>query len=162
MKLNNFKNVQIIGKAVSDKPGKGLFYLSKGVSAHSLVDFGYNEGAIEIEVISLDHFFNDKKKITFAKIDAEGYDFKVINGMTEILKNNEIKLLIEFFPARLKKAGDSPKQLLKFLFEKNFTVLDLRKNRKLSVDDIEEVTDFYDSLPPNHYTNLYCEKRLER
>ena len=121
MKLNNFKNVQIIDKAVSDKSGKGLFYFTNGIAGHSLTDLGYNKGTIETEITSLDHFFNGKKKkIDFVKIDAERYDFKVLKGMTEILKNNKNKLLLEFFPRLIKKVGDSPKKLLEFLFENGF------------------------------------------
>jgi len=159
MSLNGFENVSIIDSAVSDKPGKSLFYLSNGISAHSLSDFGYKKGSIEINVESLDHFFtNVNKKINFLKIDAEGYDFKVIKGMENILKNPELKFLIEFFPERLKKAGDSPKEFLQFLFEKGFNVTDLRKDKQLTVNDIDEMVKFYDSPPPNHMTNLYCEK----
>jgi len=159
MKLNDFENVQIIDKAVSDKQGTGLFYLYEGTATHSLSDYGNYKGSKKVEITSLDHFFKDfKKKISFVKIDTEGYDFKVLKGMTEILKNNEIKLLIEFFPQRIKKAGDSPKKLLEFLFQNNFTVTDLKRDKKLTVSDIEKVTDFYDSPPPNHFTNLYCEK----
>jgi len=159
MNLNNFQNVSIIDKAVSDKPGKSLFYLSNGISAHSLSDFGYNKGAIEVEIESLDHFFqNSNKKVDFLKIDAEGYDFKVIKGMENILSNPNLKFLIEFFPDRLKKAGDSPKEFLLFLLERGFTVMDLKKNIQLTVKNVEEITEFYDSPPPNHMTNLYLER----
>jgi len=159
MKLNGFHNVSIIDKAVSDKPGKSLFYLSNGISAHSLTDFGYNKGSVEIDVESLDHFFeNLDKKIDFLKIDAEGYDFKVLRGMQNILKNSDLKFLIEFFPERLKKAGDSPSEFLQFLFENGFTVKDLKKNRFLTINDIGEIAEFYDSPPPNHMTNFYCER----
>ena len=107
MKLNNFQNVKIIDKAVSDTHGKGKFYYSNGISAHSLTDFGYNKGFVDMEIISLDEYFENKSnKIDFVKIDAEGYDFKVLNGMKKILENLDIKLLIEFFPVRLEKTGD--------------------------------------------------------
>ena len=159
MNLNGFQNVSIIDKAVSDKPDKKLFYFSNGISAHSLSDFGYGKGTIEVDVESLDHFFeNLNKKINFLKIDAEGYDFRVVKGMENILKRYNLKLLIEFFPERLKKAGDSPKEFLQFLFEKGFSVRDLRKDKQLTINDIDEMVKFYDSPPPNHMTNLYCEK----
>jgi FkbM family methyltransferase len=158
MKLNNFENVQIIDKAVSDKPDKTFFYFSKGISAHSLVDFGYKNGGVNVDVVSLDDFFNNEIKVDFIKIDAEGFDFKVMKGMKNILKNTNLKILIEFFPDRLKKAGDSPKEFLLNLFENGFSVKDLKKDKKLTLNDVNEIVNFYDSDPPNHMTNFYCEK----
>ena len=98
VKLNNFQNVTVIGKAISDKPGKSKLFLSNGISAHSLSDFNYKKGSIDIEIESLDNYFNEfQKKINFLKIDAEGFDFKAIRGAKKILKNQEVKILIEFF-----------------------------------------------------------------
>ena len=157
--LNNFKNVSVIDRAVSDKPGKNIFYFSDGISAHSLSDFGYGKGSIEIDVETLDNFFkNTNSKIDFLKIDAEGYDFKVIKGMKNILKNPDVKILIEFFPERLQKAKDSPREFLEYLLNNEFSVLDLRKNINLTYDVIDEWVNFYDSPPPNLMTNLYCKR----
>ena len=159
MNLNGFQNVSIIGKAVSDKPDKKLFYFSNGISAHSLSDFGYNKGAIEVDVESLDHFFeHSNKKINFIKIDAEGFDYKVLKGMQNILKDHNPKILIEFFLARLKKVNDSPKDFLLFLLQNASSFTDLNGNKQLTIDEVDEVVKFYDSPPPNHMTNFYCEK----
>jgi len=159
MELNGFQNVSVIHKAVSEQPGKSFLYFSNGISAHSLTNFGYNNGGIEVSIDSLDNFFKDlDKKINFVKIDAEGYDFKVIRGMKNILKTPNLKLLIEFFPERLKKTGESPKEFLEFLFENQFNVIDLKKNKPLTVNDVNEIVRIYDSPPPDHMTNFFCEK----
>lgn len=160
VKLNNFQNVTVVSKAISDKPGKSKLFLSNGISAHSLSDFNYEKGSIDIEIESLDNYFNDYEgKINFLKIDAEGYDFKALKGAEKILKNKEVKILIEFFPDRLKKAGDSPVKFLEYLIESGFTVTDLRKKKILQLDSIMETSEFYDSPPPNHFTNLFCERK---
>jgi FkbM family methyltransferase len=157
--LNGFQNVTVIDNAVSDKPGKGSFYFSKGISAHSLSDFGYNKGAIEVNIESIDHFCEKlNKKIDFLKIDAEGYDFKVLKGMENILRNSNPKFLIEFFPERIKKSGDSPEEFLRFLFKEGFSVKNLSDGKQLALSDIDTVVRFYDSPPPNHMTNFYCER----
>ena len=64
--------------------------------------------------------------------------------MKNILKNPDVKILIEFFPERLQKAKDSPREFLEYLLNNEFSVLDLRKNINLTYDVIDEWVNFYD------------------
>ena len=81
-----------------------------------------------------------------------------LNGMKKILEYPDIKLLVEFFPERLEKTGDSPSKLIEFLLDKNFIIIDLKTNKMIEYEDIIKISREYD-IPPNHYTNLYCRKK---
>ena len=158
IKLNQFDNITVTQKAISDKPGIASFYLVDGISAHSLVDYGSSIDKIDVEVESLDNFFQGyEKSIDFIKIDAEGYDFKVILGMQNIIsKTQNLKIFVEFDPKRLIKTGDSPQELLRFMQNNRFSVRDLMTDKMITSDDIEETVERYMGEP--HYTDLLCEK----
>ncbi len=158
IKLNQFDNITITQKAISNKPGIASFYLVDGISSHSLMDYGKSIDKIDVEVETLDNFFQDyEKPIDFIKIDAEGYDFKVILGMQNIIsKTQNLSLFVEFDPKRLIKIGDSPQDLLRFMLNNRFSVKDLITNEMITSDDIEKTVERYIGEP--HYTDLLCEK----
>lgn len=158
IKLNQFDNITITQKAISNKPGIASFYLVDGISSHSLMDYGKSIDKIDVEVETLDNFFQDyEKPIDFIKIDAEGYDFKVILGMQNIIsKTQNLSLFVEFDPKRLIKIGDSPQDLLRFMLNNRFSVKDLITNEMITSDDIEKTVERYMGEP--HYTDLLCEK----
>jgi len=128
LEVNDYKNVFAFQKAVSDKVGKAkLFICSYDSGHHTINQFegieAYRQGRtgeteeIEIEVVTLNSFLADKTdKVDVIKIDVEGAEALVINGMKEILKkNNNIKIFLEFFPLLINKMGSSPQQLIESL-----------------------------------------------
>lgn len=89
IKINNCNNVTIIEGAVSDKPGKAVFYTSQTeeiATGNSLIEVEtrkdyIRQGAYEVNLYSIDDFVKEQKlKIGFLKIDAEGVELEVLNG----------------------------------------------------------------------------------
>jgi hypothetical protein len=69
-------------------------------------------------VVKIDSFLEDKAKPSFARMDVEGYEYAIIEGMKDTLKN-KITLLIEFHPTIL-----LPKQIesmFKIFKDNNFS-----------------------------------------
>ena len=62
-----------------------------------------------------DKKFKIKKKIICLKIDVEGHEINVLNGLNLLFKNNKIFLQIEIFSSNYKKVS---KKLLSVGFEK--------------------------------------------
>lgn len=131
IKINNYKNIIPINKAVSNKDGKIKLYLNeKDFGMHSTSDFYKDSKSIEVESISLDSFFKDKdKKVDFIKIDIEGAEGKAIKGMQGILKENgNIKILSEFNFLWSKKCGMNLKECFNILKDfKIYRILELKK-----------------------------------
>lgn len=81
----------------------------------------------EIRTITLDGFcedagiFNGERPITFIKIDVEGFEYKALCGMKNVLKRFKPVLLIEFNSFRLSENGSDYKQIYDWLLAQNYS-----------------------------------------
>lgn len=104
--LNNFKNITIEQKAVSDKDGFTFLELSEDTGQHR-ISVG---GGAKVESITLDNYFKDQT-INFIKLDAERHERKILSGMKKILQNNDLKMITEFYFRLLDDPRDYFEQL---------------------------------------------------
>ncbi|MSP13030.1 MAG: FkbM family methyltransferase [Chloroflexi bacterium] len=112
-------NTTFVQAAVADKPGRALLYVSPGHSNHSLVP-GYtgSEAAVPVETVSLDQYLSavGEDRLDLIKIDAEGAEPQILEGMKRILSANpQLAMIIEINPNALSAAGSSPQSLLECL-----------------------------------------------
>jgi len=161
IKLNGYKNVIPLQKAVSCRTEKSRLFLDEATSvAHSLYKTSQDtKEAVVVNTISLDEFFEDKKRaIHVVKIDAEGAEMTVLIGMRNIIRENEvIKIFTEFWPEGLKRAGCSPQEywaeLIKYGFK--FIYLINEHKQRLEPADLDKIVTFCKN--PSHYSvNLLC------
>jgi SAM-dependent methyltransferase len=91
VEVNNYKNVTLVNRAVLNKSGKTQ--------------------------ITLDEFFrNYECRIDFIKMDIEGAEALALKGMHKMLRKNKgVKIVTEFCPTSLRRAGSSPEDFLKEL-----------------------------------------------
>jgi len=127
IEFNNYKNVILLQKAVSNKTGKAKLLKSKKFGGSVVFEQdSKEEGTVEIKTISLDDYF--KEKINFIKIDAEGSEDKILSGMNHLLQQNKnLKLMMEYNPQALKLAGTEPSKFLENLINLGFTLYDMRE-----------------------------------
>ena len=161
---NNLKNVEIIQKAVSKENSKIKLYLSDTDRAtNRIYDAGMNDAhkIIEVETCSIDEFLQNKKiKINFIKIDAEGSEQGVIEGMKTTLKENkDISIMTEFFPFLIEKYGSSPKKYLETLEEMGFNIQNIMEDGMLSKINKDSIIG--NSNTEKFCTNLLCTKSLK-
>jgi FkbM family methyltransferase len=161
VRINNYQNVILIKKAVSEKNGKLKFYLHEGdATMHSFFSENKSTKWIEVETVSLDNFFKGKKiKIDFIKMDIEGAEFLALQGMKRILKESpKMKMMVEFNPSMLKKAKAEPEEFLNSLSQTGFKIYQINeKERKLILIKPEEFENFTQNYQQD-YTNLLCLK----
>ena len=143
---------------MSDHNGSNKFFLSsKNTGMHSLQKINDDVKEIKIDVIKLDDYFTTLgliKKISFIKIDVEGAEFQVLNGMKMILKNDNLKLLIEFIPEHLEKHGTNPSDVLKILENNNFKLYQINeKTKELELKNYKDIL-----KNPKIGRNIYCKK----
>ena len=99
-KFKRFKNVMIINKALSDKetknflyfdtPGSGIASLKKRKLNHFKINFNLKE---KIEITTFKNYYSSIIKnqiIDYCKIDAEGYELKILKGFKEIVMKTKI------------------------------------------------------------------------
>jgi len=91
--VNNLQNVIIENKAISNQTGKVMFSKQESLTAGRIVKD--NADAMRVDSISLDDYFsNYDGKIDFVKIDTEGYDWSVFQGMKSLIeRNKDLKIM---------------------------------------------------------------------
>ena len=163
---NDYKNVIIADKAVSDVNGSCTLYSSqKKFGANRIFESKKNQThdfiPIKSETICLDDYFEKQnllKKIDFIKIDVEGSEFRAFNGMKKILElNNNLKIFTEIAPSLLEDAGSSGKQVLDFLQEHKFINFFISDNRKNTLSKITK-NELLIQLEQLHIINILCTK----
>jgi len=99
-------------------------------------------------------FFN---KITFVKIDVEGSEYDVINGMKNTLQlNPNLKMLCEFSPKQIKERGLKSELILKQLLNHNFKIYPITTagEKIIPIDYSKSVINEIISI--GHGLNLFC------
>jgi len=86
VELNKCKNIEIFPMAIGDKTTTALMNISSTSNLHSFYPLQNAICKKEIKMDTLDNFLKDKEKPTFVRMDIEGYELKVLHGMTDTLK----------------------------------------------------------------------------
>ena len=97
----------LYNKAVSNKIGSTTLYLDKNAGGHSIIKEDINNtksGAyINTPCVSLDHLFDTKMvtEINFLKVDVEGAELEVFEGISDLNLSRVNKIVIEYHHAKL-------------------------------------------------------------
>lgn len=160
VEINKYQNVILEQKAVSDVNGKINLFSSNGIGFHSTINPHSSAPPIPIVSVKLDEYFRDLNlidKIDFVKIDVEGAEFRVLNGMKSILKESRhVKIFTEFMKYFLEQVGIDPKDMLNLLLnnEFKFSYVDDRKKCLVSTN-FEELMNLDET---NVTTNILCKR----
>lgn len=125
-------------------------------SGHNTLEKGV---FIEVEAISLDEFFRKvvgNSKIDVIKVDTEGAEGLMVDGSERILRNNNLKMFLEFWPDGLRNIGSDLIRLLKKLQEYGFKTKFINK-ANMSSDAIESI-EFYKNMILGQGFDLLFEK----
>lgn len=88
--LDGLKNIRLLPLGVSDKQGT-LFFDPNNGSACSIS----TSGSTKIEVVTIDEVIQDK--ISFIKMDLEGWELKALQGAENHIRENHPKLAISIY-----------------------------------------------------------------
>ncbi|MFH1227188.1 MAG: FkbM family methyltransferase [Planctomycetota bacterium] len=157
IEINKYENVVLIPKAVSDKVGKIRLYLSgNNKGDNRIFDSQDNRLYIDVEMTTLNDYFRDYKgKVDFVKMDIQGAEGRAVRGMTNLLSNNrQAKIISEFWPGGLDRAGTKPEEYLKTLESFGFK-LNIIDEEQLKITPIE--ADELINIHKRHEEwNLFC------
>jgi FkbM family methyltransferase len=117
-------NVILQQNAVTDKSGIIRLYLSGLMNVdHQTYDNGDNRAAIDVHAIAIDDYLPSGSAVDFVKIDTQGYDYFVLQGMERTMRQSpSVTIVGEFWPYGLRKAGTIPLTYLELLSDFGFTV----------------------------------------
>lgn len=111
--LTNYKNIEIVEKAVGNNNGELAYDLNQDSSANKIS----NNGKISVESVRLDD--DVKEKISMVKMDIEGGEKEALKGMINHIKNDLPTLLISVYHNNTDLL-DIPKMILNY--NKNYNL----------------------------------------
>jgi len=168
VRLNNLQNVTLVQKAVSNENATiRLFIAEDNKGDHRIYQTEEERPSVEVEAVTLDDFFFDyDRSIDFVKIDTQGAEGVIVDGMRGIIENNDhIVIAIEYFPKGLKGLGTDVKNFVKDLRAMDFIFFNLGPGHPWVFpikDDLSE-KDLNKRYTINNgaFTNLLMVKGLE-
>ncbi len=146
---NKYENIILEQKAVLNEKKKIKLYLSThNAGDNRIFPINKNSKFETVECISLDDYFQKfDEPISFVKIDAQGSEPFIINGMKNIIrKNKKISILMEFDPFLIQQSNYDPFVFLNELSDLGLQVFDLKHNFKIDVLKILEKKGFINIL----------------
>lgn len=162
VELNSYENVVLAQKAVSNKDEiTKLFLRPDNTGDHRIYDSGDDRDFVTVETVTLDEFFKNKESvINIIKMDCQGAEMAILQGMSKILKqNNKLKIITEFWPAGLKGFGFSGKEFLEEFMRYGFRFYNINEQEeKIELIDIDRLMQMCDILTGEKNTNLLCLK----
>ena len=164
MELNGFQNIILNKCAITDKIGEDTLYVMQGAGSHVMYnEFREDSRQEKVKTDTLDNLFkNVHHKIAFIKMDIDGSEMRALKYAEQLIKRNpNIKLLIEFAPARIIDSGYTPREFLDYINSLGFEI------KAMFEDNPEVVKGTFDKLMKNSTTmrnkmnwcNLICERK---
>jgi FkbM family methyltransferase len=163
VEINGYlSRVTLVNRAVTEKSGKIAFSkLRRHWGSSSIINFTpefldrYHDEVDQVEVgtISLDDYFAGiDQGIDLVKIDAEGSEPYILDGMQAVLaRNPAIKLIVEFVPELIHGAQREPSAFLASLQQHGFRLHRISTESSLVKATVEEIMAF-------DHCELYCER----
>jgi FkbM family methyltransferase len=120
VQLNRLTNVVLERKALSNRNGiLKLFIADRNKGDHRIYQpDGESRSSIAVQAVRLDDYFKDYKRgIDFLKMDTQGAEGVILEGMTRLLerRGDGPTIFMEFWPHGLNGMGTNAASLLKTL-----------------------------------------------
>lgn len=165
IQINGYREiVRAVPKGVSNKKRTISLYVSceRSDEASFYSQESADNKCIEVETVSLDEFFADEgwPKVDLVKIDVEGAEVEVLEGMRELTRRNKnLKLIVEFNPKNQMRACGSHTKLFEIVAAlglKRFYAIRHGLKEIALPDDVKELIRMAEATPTK-CVNLLCE-----
>jgi FkbM family methyltransferase len=161
IKFNNLSNVNVFNYGITNKEGfvkiPKFPHINRWIAI--IID-NNNKNYCSVRAISLDEFFKNKKiKPTIIKIDVEGAELLVLEGMQSLLKNENIRIFLEIHGRRLCEYNTNSEEIISFLNNYGYKVYEILHHRK--IDQVEKrLKEIKNHKSIDYNTILYVTKTL--
>jgi FkbM family methyltransferase len=134
--LNKFRNVTAVRSVVSNRAEAIKIYFrdSLNMGMSSVVPSQENTAFEEVQGITLDEFVRQKeiKRVDLVKIDVEGSEVLVLEGMKSVLTHSRPALMMEVTQETLERFGYTVENLYKYLGDLGYQAYDIIGERVIS------------------------------
>jgi FkbM family methyltransferase len=136
--INGYHNVTPIQKAISNINGRATLFLDRtNQGSHSLARQGedthtFGKDTIEVETQTMGSFVsNYNGRIDFVKIDVEGAEPAVLEGMENMInQNKDLIIITEFLPDVIRRFDSSPEEYLNRLLNYGFSLYGIDEEKE--------------------------------
>jgi FkbM family methyltransferase len=130
---DRFPQVHVAQLAVADAPGRATFYHAIEQPAWSglqIQDYpsGTSLEEIDVTVARLDDVVADPAEVDFVKIDVEGAELRVLQGMSQIMSSGRATVLFEHAIIHAKAHETTPAQIFDAIAVRGYEVWGLDGN----------------------------------
>lgn len=179
IELNNCSNIKVFEGAISDHEGTGKLFISEFSNLHSFhkntnesIDNNSLNSTLNVQLKTVPqmHFKNGPPDII--RMDVEGHEVEIMNGMLEAIENDEMAPMILFETHHNKYTDDHDISLpLRRLFSKGYSARYIGSSSQRGTNIINKLgyiggpkikTDFmerviYENIDNDHLINLICQ-----
>ena len=132
--LNQLENIiSPYQLGAANQTGVGKFYIHAASNLHTFHPQKYREFAntsdnyketIDVEIVNVGEFLKDKKPIDFIRMDIEGFEVEVLEGLMDSIRNNTIspKILFEVHRPKYDDVHHNMRAQLEQLFSLGYKV----------------------------------------
>jgi len=108
---------------------------------------------VSVPLVSIDSFLQSNPgPVSFVKIDVQGYELAVCQGMADTLRQNPgIVIVLEFMPSAMRELGFDSSHLIDLFVERDFKVYQVHPRGKLS-----------SGIPDTMSNSSYCDLLFSR
>ncbi|HEV8286795.1 MAG TPA: FkbM family methyltransferase [Chitinophagaceae bacterium] len=131
--INKKKGIILPRKeGIGEKESTVFFNVSdiEGDNSNTIINYendrkDRNLKKIEINITSIDNFVqqNNITKVDFVKIDAEGYEYRVLKGGIRTLKSFKPFIILAVHPEAIRCNGDSLEQIYDLLMDVQYNII---------------------------------------
>ena len=163
--LNHTSNLEPVPFALSDREAEMELVLptghgNTGLGALAVVHQGSGRH-FKVQTVTGRHYFErlDPGRPTIIKIDVEGHEVKVLDGIEEVLDWPEVALVAEVNDAMLRRAGDSAEAVFELMERHGFRPLlfELRTGRFRREFQITVPGSFRDAIAKDWHDVLFVQ-----
>jgi FkbM family methyltransferase len=144
------EEITLVNKAVYKTSTKLKFHVFSQYQGSSTIidlpsgyaaDYGDTTELVEVEAVSLDDYFAEQiPKVDFIKIDAEGSEVFIFEGMEKLINQNpHLKIMFEYNPGFVAASGIKPQEFLEKLVHQGFQLKRVAHDSTLVNASIEEL-----------------------
>ncbi|KKN00420.1 hypothetical protein LCGC14_1137930 [marine sediment metagenome] len=175
MKLNNYSDrMQVFNMGVSNKKGEMDFHIGRASNLGGMTKSKNTTGKIiKVKVDTLTNFCEGKELPELIKMDIEGHEVEVMEGMHELVKNKDFpcKIIMELHPVHYNKNHSLERWMKKFLecgFKTKYVI-----SAAIVIPDLfkewgyEPIKEFatkrglYDNFSDEHMLKACCHKNTQ-
>jgi len=152
---NELYNIHVFNYGLGNEDKEmNIFTAANNMGSSSVIEKKnrINNGSIKIKRLDDIRKKCGIEKVDFMKVDVEGYEWEVLQGVKQTLLKWKPKIILEYSPDLYNKINDSTAQsIFTFLKELNYTIVDVDNDGS----KYDVVNDF-NQIKNVQQTNLYC------